>query len=93
MSWSKKKKAKVAEVMVDETMLSEESSLKTDDNGKTKVVGYLVKHLPWERLNRYKNDLDENYQSFLNQQAKDRLLPRNVAFQESTGLAPCLLAN
>ena len=78
--------------MVDETMLSKESSLETDDNGKTKVVGHLVKHLPWES-ERYKNYLDENYQSFLNQQAKDRLLPRNVAFQESTGLAACLLTD
>ena len=93
ISWSKKKKAKVAEVMVDETMSSEESSLETDNDGTTKVVGYLVKQLPWEseRLRRYKNDLDENYQSSLTQRAKDRLLPQNVAFQESTRPAPCSL--
>mgnify|MGYP002803641210 CR=1 FL=1 len=95
ISWSEKKKAKVAEVMVDETMLSKESSLETDNNGTTKVVGYLVKQLPWEseRLRRYKNDLDENYRSSLTERAKDRLLPRNVAFQESKRPAQCSLSD
>jgi len=78
IDWNADKKRRVAEVLVPETMSSEESSYESDGEGRQKVTHYKVKTLTWEgeRLKRAKKALDKIYRKKLSQRARDRILPR-----------------
>ena len=75
-----REKGSAAEVLVLDTMSSEESSYE-DAEGSQKVVGYKVKTLGWEsrNLRKIKKKLDKAYNKSLTKRARDRVLPRTVA--------------
>lgn len=90
VKWSKKKIARLAQVLMDEAMSSEDSCAEEGENGNMKVTGYKIRRLSWEsqRFTRAKKELDESYKSCLSQRAKDRLLPRTVHCDQATKPAP-----
>ena len=90
INWSKRKLARVAQVLVDNAMSSEESCVEDTEDGLKKTVGYAIKKLPWEseRFTKAKHVLDEKYLAKLPQRSKDRLLPRHVAEERSTRSVP-----
>lgn len=90
MNWSKKKCARVAEVLIDQAMSSEDSCFEDIGNGNTKAVAYDRKKLPWEseRFAKAKQELDAKYQCNLAQRSKDRLIPRKNSEHDSTRPAP-----
>jgi hypothetical protein len=80
VNWTKKKKARVVECLVEEAMSSEKSCLEDDGHGKMKLVKYKVKSLAWEseRFSKAKKSLDDIYHDNMSKRAKDRLLPRQT---------------
>ncbi|CAB4033220.1 Hypothetical predicted protein, partial [Paramuricea clavata] len=85
---STRKRGKVAEVLVEEAMSSEESCVEEDESGKTKIVGYKIKRLSWEsrKLRKVKVFLDKTMRESQTQRARDRALPRTHHEQESSRL-------
>ena len=91
MNWSTKKVSRVAQVLVDQAMSSEESCVEVDEvDGRGKTVAYQISKLSWEseRFAKAKRVLDDKYQSNLAQRCKDRLLPRHVSDQQSARTLP-----
>ena len=84
-----REKGSAAEVLVLDSMSSEESSHE-DAEGSQKVVGCKVKRLGWEsrNLRKIKKKLDKAYNKSLTKRARDRGLPRTVAEDFSSRQSP-----
>ncbi|XP_068710422.1 uncharacterized protein [Montipora foliosa] len=81
MPWSEEKKAMLEGVIKSPTYTSsDESDFSEDENGESRVAGYLVKRLPWERsaLTKAKKALDDNYIRSLNPRARVNLMRRDA---------------
>ncbi|CAB4000147.1 Hypothetical predicted protein [Paramuricea clavata] len=83
-------RGKVAEVLVEEAMSSEESCVGEAESGKTKIVGYKIKRLSWVsgKLRKVKAFLDKTMREGQTQRARDRALPRTDHEVESSTLPP-----
>lgn len=85
-----KKRGRAAEILVEEAMSSEESSVEEDENGRRKVIGYKVKRLSWEssKLKSIKAFLDKAMSESQTQRARDRALPRTDHAEQSSRFPP-----
>ena len=83
-------KGKAAEILVVDAMSSEESCYENDDNGNSKVVKYAVKRLSWQsrQLRKMIKKLDKAYKKKLTKRAKERILPRTEAKENSDRKPP-----
>ncbi|XP_031552034.1 uncharacterized protein LOC116289278 [Actinia tenebrosa] len=88
--WDQQKLGRVAEVLREDAMSSEDSDGESDENGGMKVTCYKVKRLSWEgeRFTRAKKALDKAYKKSLTKRASDRVLPREEANNLSTREVP-----
>lgn len=70
--WDKNLKEKVAEVLTDEYMSSEESSIEDDS------AVYVIKTIPWEssQLKKRKRKLDKAYEKSSGKRSKQRSVKR-----------------
>ncbi|KAJ7355050.1 hypothetical protein OS493_028265 [Desmophyllum pertusum] len=70
--WDKNLKGKVAEVLTDEYMSSEESSIEDDS------AVYVIKTIPWEssQLKKRKRKLDKAYEKSSGKRSKQRSVKR-----------------
>ena len=78
-------KGRAAEVLLMETMSSEDSCYEADEDGKEALTSYKIKKLPWEStaLRKIKKQLDKKYNKRLSKRARDRIVPRTVAKEQS----------
>ena len=71
------------EVLVMETMSSEDSCYEADEDGKETLTSYKIKKLPCNRestaLRKIKKRLNKKYNKRLSKRARDRIVPRTVA--------------
>ena len=76
------------EVLVMETMSSEDSCYKADEDGKEALTSYKIKKLPWEStaLRKIKKQLDKKYNKRLSKRARDRIVPRTVRSRQNVTL-------
>jgi hypothetical protein len=86
VKWNVNKKGRVAEILTEVAMSSEESQEESDGEGGRKVVSYKIKKLKWksERMKKAKKVLDKCYLKTLTQRAQDRILPRVVSHELSS---------
>ena len=86
-------KGRAAEVLLMETMSSEDSCYEADEDGKETLTSYKIKKLPWEStaLRKNKKRLDKKYNKRLSKRARDRIVPRTVANTGNTLTFWCLL--
>ena len=92
MDWDVGKKGKVAEILVQDAMSSEDSCLESDGEaeGKKRVIKYEVRRLSWEsrQLRKIKKKLNTKYRKGLSKRACNRILPREDADQNSNRNVP-----
>ena len=76
------------EVLVMETMSSEDSCYKADEDGKEALTSYKIKKLPWEStaLRKIKKQLDKKYNNRLSKRARDRIVPRTLQSRQNVTL-------
>ena len=78
VSWPKEVKGKMAEVLTEDYMSSEESECEENADGEVTVTAYVVKDITWEseKMKRRKGKLDKTFKKSQSPRSQKRTIRR-----------------